>query len=62
MFSSGQILFAGLFVLAFTLVMILAYRKDKALHQRNYKGVKWVGIFFVTFIIILFILKYLLKN
>ncbi len=62
MFSSGQMLFAGLFVLGFTLVMIFAYRKDKALHQRNYKGVKWVGAFFVTFIIILFILKYLLKN
>ncbi len=62
MFSTGQILFAGFFVIAFTVILILTYRKDKALHLKNYKGVKWVGLFFTLFIIFLFIIKYLLKN
>ncbi len=62
MFSTGQLVFAGFFVVAFILLMIFSYRKDKKMHARNYKGVKWVGIVFATFIILLFVIKYLLKN
>jgi cytochrome bd-type quinol oxidase subunit 1 len=62
MFSTGQLIFAALFVLAFSIVLIFSYKKDKELHRKNYKGVKWVGIVFVLFVIILFGLKYLLKN
>ncbi|HMB65093.1 MAG TPA: hypothetical protein VKN36_18585 [Eudoraea sp.] len=62
MFSSGQLLFATLFVLVFIIVIILTYKKDKKLHRRNYKGVQWIGLFFVAFIIILFVIKYLLKK
>ena len=62
MFSLGQMIFAGLFALAFILIIAFSYKKDKKLHAKNYKGVKWVGITFVIFLIILFLIKYLLKN
>ncbi|ALM07646.1 membrane protein [Sediminicola sp. YIK13] len=62
MFSNGQLIFAASFVIVFIGVMIFSYKKDKQLHLKNYKGVKWIGITFITFIIILFIIKYLLKN
>ncbi len=62
MFSTGQIVFAILFIVAFSIIMVLSYRKDKRLHQKNYKGVKWVAISFVVFVIVLFLLKVLLKN
>lgn len=62
MFSTGQLIFAGLFVIVFSVIIILSYKKDKKLHLKNFKGVKWVGIFFIIFLIILFYIKYLLKN
>lgn len=61
MFSKGQLIFAGLFVIVFIAILIFSYRKDKKLHSKNYKGVKWVGFVFITFLIILFLIKYLLK-
>jgi len=62
MFSSGQLIFAVLFALVFTAIIIFTYQKDKKLHLKNYKGVKWVAVSFVFFILLLFIIKYLLKN
>lgn len=62
MFSNGQLIFAGIFVLAFVGILIFSYKKDKNLHQKNYKGVKWVGITFISFVLILFLIKYFLKN
>lgn len=62
MFSTGQWIFAGLFLVVFTGVIIYSYRKDKQLHERNYQGVIWIGIVFIVFLFLLFILKYLLKN
>ena len=62
MFSTGQLVFAILFIIAFIILMIISYRKDTKLHQRNYKGAKWVLISFVIFIIVLFLIKYFLKN
>lgn len=62
MFTTGQILFAAIFIIVFTAVIIQTYRKDRKLHRRNYGGVQWIGIFFVGFVIILFIIKYILKN
>ncbi|MDC6390369.1 hypothetical protein PP182_16885 [Maribacter sp. PR1] len=62
MFSTGQIVFATLFAITFSIIIVLMYKKDLRLHQKNYKGVKWVGIFFIIFLIILFCIKYLLKN
>lgn len=62
MFSTGQIIFAALFFIAFVAIVSLSYRKDKKLHNKNYKGVVWILISFITFIIILFLIKYFLKN
>ncbi len=62
MFSKGQLIFAILFAISFILVIVFSYRKDRTLHQRNFRGVRWVLITFVAFVIILFIIKYTLKN
>jgi Mn2+/Fe2+ NRAMP family transporter len=62
MFSSGQLIFALLFIIAFVAIISFTYRKDKRLHKKNYKGVKWVLISFMTFIAILFLIKNFLKN
>ncbi len=62
MFSSGQIIFAVLFTIVFIAIIVISYKKDLKLHQKNYKGVKWVGIFFILFLLILFFIKYFLKD
>lgn len=62
MFSNGQLIFAVLFALAFLVIIVYSYKKDKKLHDKNYKGVKWVGILFIIFILILFFIKYIIKN
>ena len=62
MFSTGQIIFAALFVVAFAFLVIVSYKKDRKLHLKNYQGVKWVAIIFVIFILILFSIKYFLKK
>ncbi len=61
MFSTGQLIFAALFALGFITIIIVSYKKDKKLHLKNYKGVKWVALTFVIFLILLFVIKYLLK-
>lgn len=62
MFSKGQLIFAGLFAIVFAMVILFSYKKDKKLHLKNYKGVRWVGITFLIFVVILFIIRTLLKN
>jgi len=62
MFSIGQAIFAVLFILGFSLVLYFMYQKDRGLHKKNYKGVKWVLITFIGFVIFLFLIKYFLKN
>ncbi|MEC8832970.1 MAG: hypothetical protein VX772_11470 [Bacteroidota bacterium] len=62
MFSTGQIIFAALFFITFVVFISLSYKKDKKLHKKNYKGVIWILVSFITFIIILFLIKYFLKN
>lgn len=62
MFSTGQLIFAALFFIAFVVIITFSYRKDKKLHKKNYKGVTWILLSFIIFIIILFIIKYFLKN
>lgn len=62
MFSTGQIIFACIFAVSFVMILFYAYRKDKRLHLKNYSGVKWVALVFFFFIILLFVLKYFLKN
>jgi len=62
MFSTGQLLFILFFVIAFIAIMIFSYRKDAKLHKREYKGSKWVLIGFISFVVILFAIKTILKK
>ncbi|TSE10619.1 hypothetical protein FOF46_03285 [Aquimarina algiphila] len=57
MFSTGQLIFAGCFVIAFILLMIFSYRKDIKLHRKYYKGSIFILIGFIIFILLLFMLK-----
>ncbi|MDG1572300.1 hypothetical protein OZ410_08235 [Robiginitalea sp. M366] len=61
MFSSGQIAFALFFIVAFTAAMVWVYRSDRETTKKQYKGVGWVLLAFVSFVIILFLLKYILS-
>lgn len=38
MFSKGQLIFAALFVVVFTISMIWSYRKDIKIHRKYYKN------------------------
>nr|WP_298368429.1 hypothetical protein [uncultured Lutibacter sp.] len=38
MFTKGQLIFAGCFVIVFTLLMIWSYRKDIKIHKKHYKN------------------------
>lgn len=62
MFSTGQVLFAALFCAIFIAGIAISYKKDKKRHQQNYTGVRWVMLSFVTFVLFLFIIKFLLKT
>ncbi len=62
MFSNGQYIFAGLFIVVFAIITIFTYKKDKRMHLKNYSGVKWIFITFLIFVISLFVIKYFLKN
>nr|WP_108246501.1 MULTISPECIES: hypothetical protein [Allomuricauda] len=62
MFSTGQVIFAALFFIVFVVIIASSYRKDKKLHKKNYRGVIWILVSFISFIIILFLIKHFLKN
>lgn len=38
MFSKGQLIFAVLFAIVFTMAMIWAYKKDFSIHKKYYKN------------------------
>ncbi|KGO93046.1 hypothetical protein [Flavobacterium subsaxonicum] len=62
MFTSGQLYFAGSFIVVFVIAMIYVYRKDLALHKKYYKGSYWILIAFLSFIAALFVVKFLTKD
>ncbi|MGB6150401.1 MAG: hypothetical protein WBG48_00295 [Pricia sp.] len=62
MFSKGQITFAILFAISFIIIIVFSYKKDALLHLKNYKGVRWIALAFLAFILSLFFIKYVLKN
>jgi hypothetical protein len=62
MFSQGQIIFAICFFVAFVILTIFMYRKDKVLHRKNYKGVIWILVGFFTFFLLLLAIKFGLKE
>lgn len=53
--------FALFFIVAFTAAMVWVYRSDRRTTKKQYKGVGWVLLAFVSFVIILFLLKYILS-
>lgn len=57
MFSQGQLFFAGFFVVAFVIIIIISYRKDLKLHKKYYKGSLYVLLGFLIFIGLLFVIK-----
>ncbi|MGG5507552.1 MULTISPECIES: hypothetical protein [unclassified Myroides] len=61
MFTTGQIQFALFFIITFTIILIIMYRKDLNLHRKYYKNRLWILLAFLAFIGSLFILKNVLK-
>lgn len=61
MFSTGQLIFAGIFILVFIIVMIYSYRKDLQLHRKYYKGTTYILLGFLLFLGLLFIIKMYLR-
>lgn len=59
MFSTGQWVFGILFAIGFIITLIIAYRKDLALHRRYYKGSVWVLIAFISFILMIAAIKFI---
>ncbi|WP_405377774.1 hypothetical protein [Nonlabens sp. Asnod3-A02] len=62
MFSSGQINFGIGFFLVFVVIISVMYLKDKKLHKKNYKGVFWILIGFIAFILLLVAIKFGLQK
>ncbi|MDI1318029.1 hypothetical protein [Flavobacterium sp.] len=62
MFTTGQWIFAALFFVAFVIATYFAYGKDKALHQKVYKGSYKILLGFILFIVLLFVIKITMKH
>ncbi len=62
MFTQGQLVFAGFFVVIFIVAMIYSYRKDLKLHKKFYKGSYIIFLGFIVFIGFLFFIKGYLKD
>jgi len=62
MFSTGQWIFAGLFLITFIVIMVFSYRKDILIHQKFYKGSYKVLLAFLLFIVMLFVIKIVMKR
>jgi len=62
MISTGQLVFAICFFVAFVIIIAISYRKDKKLHKKYYKGNIWVLVGFIVFFLILLAAKFLLKE
>mgnify|MGYP001442823603 FL=1 len=61
MFTKGQLIFAIFFVIIFTIIIIISYKKDLKFLKNTYKGVRWVLIGFIIFFSLLVILKKLVN-
>ncbi len=61
MFSKGQLIFAIIFFIIFTVVIVDSYKKDVKFLKNTYKGVRWILIGFIVFFSILLILKKLVN-
>jgi hypothetical protein len=62
MFTTGQLIFAGFFIVVFVAVMVYVYRKDLPLHKKYYKGSYWILLAFLGFIAALLAIKVFVKD
>lgn len=53
-FSTGQLIFALSFLVAFIGVMVWTYRRDKTVNRSNYKGVYKILVFIIALFVILY--------
>lgn len=60
MFSTGQLIFALFFVISFTCIIVIMYRKDAQKHLIHYKGSYKILISFVLGLLALFLIKFFL--
>lgn len=61
MFSTGQLIFAICFAIAFITALVYTYRKDLKLHKQYYKGSIWILIAFISFIGLIAAIKFIFK-
>ena len=59
MFSQGQLIFALLFTICFSIILFIAYKKDAKLHNKYYKGSAWVLLAFIGFIGLIAAIKFI---
>ena len=59
MFSQGQLIFALLFTICFSIILFIAYKKDAKLHKKYYKGSAWVLLAFIGFICLIAAIKFI---
>ena len=59
MFSQGQLIFAVLFTICFSIVLFMAYKKGAKLHKKYYKGSAWVLLAFIAFIAMIAAIKFI---
>ena len=60
MFSNGQIIFGIIFFIVFSIIIGFTYRKDLKLHKQFYKGSLWILLGFISFILLIAAIKFLL--
>ena len=60
-FSKGQLIFALVFFVVFVIIMVFAYRKDRALSRIHYKGVIYIFLGILCFLLIYMLLSKLLS-
>ena len=62
MFSTGQLIFAICFFVAFVILMVISYRRDRKLHRKQYKGTIWILVGFIVFVLLLLAAKLYLRD
>jgi len=60
MFSRGQLIFGILFAIVFVVIIFMSYRKDAALNKKYHKGSLWILLIFISFILGIAAIKFLL--
>jgi len=61
MFSKGQIIFGIIFFVVFAVIIGITYKRDLKLHKQFYKGIIWMLIAFIGFILFISAIKFFFK-